>query len=1190
MGCDPQFGVDSTVWVPCDASAWRPGKVTSVAPQVITVEFEDDDGDGPEQSNLLQVQTDNPGCHGILPRSAALAEDGALQFDDLTELPELHAAELLHALNERFAHGSIYTFAGPILLAVNPFRTIPGLYGAEVMREFLRKSAGNSPTSALTPHVFAIAARALRGLQENSRSQTVLISGESGAGKTESTKFVMHYLALSGSKTCNRSTNTTVPTNQGDVDVAEKTGISCVNRQVLSSNPLLEAFGNSKTLRNDNSSRFGKYIELQFQGLNSHIVGGRIHTYLLERVRVIAQQTGERNYHIFYQIIAAAQTARSCTIVDVPWLPLERQQTDPLAIPIQIADDLTNDVVDLGPLAGLGAESFRYLTQDPSLTFENCIEDFDNTLAAMRSVRICRGDINDIFRVLMGILFLGNVKFVSRCEDAASIAECGWIPSEPCSDKGSSGRNAFATACNLLGVGEEALADALLKRTLNIKDSETVRTTNSARKAEEIRDALAKHLYQAVFTFIVQSTNDSIGYCEDAMFCGVLDIFGFEIFNVNSFEQLCINYTNELLQEYFNKFMIETEAQLYLEEEIEWKQAEDLPNNDAVVKLLRDGLFPMLEEECSLHTGGLSGSWGRKIAQTNRNNANFGTVPWNPDVFIVSHFAGPVTYTVTGFVEKNRDQLNPDALNVLKVSCCPFILQHCFDHGRANATCESAAVSPEKRGGGQWPGSPEKRGVWASLASPEKRGGTVAFSPEKHVSWAVASSPEKRCLRRSPSAGTEEHGSPFKWPATPRHINDEFCSPEKRTMVSPSKYSNAGSPQKKVTRPQLISRQFRQQLQKLLDQIRKTDPHFIRCIKPNPMNRPYADPDQARTGLLPLFDRKSVAEQLSYQGVLEAIRVARTGFPVRMRNSKFLADFSCLCAGLQWKTKSTEVDKDRLADFFNHSTIRSLLNSGGDHGSQITGIAIGRTRVFLKERPYAELRIARLRRLNQAATRLQAAERCRNAYSVHRLRKSKICMLQRLWRWFAAVRELRRRQREKSTVALQAVLRASSARLSFASALRIAVAGQRWIRSFPVRSLFLDVRLRTIQLQSFWRSVLARRLSKQLQAEISHRQLTLSRLRLQGVARRLVRHRRRNAAYRAWRAEAMANYRSDYAPKPVEVSREELVQELFRLVHLHDAKQKHVSLMRSKVECWQERLKNVERSAFVQVGRLMFQW
>eukprot|EP00446_Apocalathium_sp_SHHI-4_P064239 CAMPEP_0177434524 /NCGR_PEP_ID=MMETSP0369-20130122/510_1 /TAXON_ID=447022 ORGANISM="Scrippsiella hangoei-like, Strain SHHI-4" /NCGR_SAMPLE_ID=MMETSP0369 /ASSEMBLY_ACC=CAM_ASM_000364 /LENGTH=629 /DNA_ID=CAMNT_0018905515 /DNA_START=15 /DNA_END=1902 /DNA_ORIENTATION=- len=620
-----------------------------------------------------------------------------------------------------------------------------------------------------------------------------------------------------------------------------------------------------------------------------------------------------------------------------------------------------------------------------------------------------------------------------------------------------------------------------------------IRMANGVPAAVQSRDALARHLYHAIFGHVVGKTNRSIGFRDDALFCGVLDIFGFEFFETNTFEQLCINFTNELLQEYFNTFIFQNEAALYSEEGIEW-EPQDFPDNKDVVALLQEGLtglLPTLEEEC-FSVGGSSEAWHSKIRRQHASHSCFGIILTEPDVFVVTHFAGPVTYTAAGFMEKNRDQLSSDVMSCLQRSSSDFVRQMFLEHDRTFGTSE---VSNASAG----PGSPSRR------------------------------------------------------------------------VVKAQRYS--------------VSSQFRQQSQELLCQIRSTDPHFIRCIKPNQKNQPFA----GVVGFLPvpLFDRQAVAQQLSYQGVLEAVRVARAGFPVRLKHEDFLREFRCLAPHLFESSSEGGVVAARQAvtELIGTDRVQSLLLSSKDSSGQSSSRArwaIGKSRVFLKQEPYIALRGECFQVRHAAATRLQAAQRCRSETAAFRRLRRAIFQLQALARTRAAVLELRQRRHERASAALQAGLRTLLS--TSICPVRPCGAGrpelvegqtaQRALFVAPVSHAAVAALValgasaapptpfaaQRTSFQSVWRGARGR------QAAIAFR---ADRHRLARAVRALLRLRRRNLAHRAWRAEVLATYRGRGAgggPCEPAPPKEVLVDDLLHLLNEYEFKQSEVRRLRAETE------------------------
>merc|ERR1740129_417805 len=630
MAGNVDFEDDALVWVPDPQAVWIPGKVTrsSAAEVVVVVDGDGKHADSARQERVLTLPpvggtaTSGASVQRPLRRNIALLGDGALHLDDLTEVPELHEAAVLHALDVRFAHGKIYTLSGPVLLAVNPFRTLPGLYSPETLSGFI----GNDK---LKPHVFSVANQAYQGIWLRRVSQTLLVSGESGAGKTETTKLITQFLALAGSEVAEPS--------------AKQKPLSRIERSVLGSNPLLEAFGNAKTLRNDNSSRFGKYIELQFghdgpdtdvfEGAPPRLVGARVHTYLLEKVRVIDQQAGERNFHIFYQLLAVANATGSTARIEEagePSLPPSLVEDDTRTV----GNSLRSDFIGLASwdgLAGYSTASFAYLRRSAQVQMDHKrdAEDFDVTLSAMRAVGFSPREVADVFRALAAVPHLGVIEIATHKANSEASDIVHIEAGQP-----------FAVACGLLGLDGPELRDGLCTRTIKAPMEETIRTCNTVRVATEGRDALARHLYHAAFSHIVERANQSIGFLEQATFCGVLDIVGFEFFETNSFEQLCINFTNELLQQFFNEFIFERETTLYREEGIPL-EPEDFPDNGEIVNLLARspmGILHMLDEECFV-VGGSSTLWRQKFVQAHEGHVRL-SIPRLPSgKFTIEHFA-----------------------------------------------------------------------------------------------------------------------------------------------------------------------------------------------------------------------------------------------------------------------------------------------------------------------------------------------------------------------------------------------------------------------------------------------------------------------------------------------------------------------------------------------------------------------
>jgi len=632
--------------------------------------------------------------------------------DDLISLSHLHEPAVVECLQHRYEDDCIYTATGPVLLALNPFQNIHGLYGESTMKLYWEKSENQSKES-LPPHVYAIADEAFRNMmrsleqtlgasdtERKSCDQSILVSGESGAGKTVTTKFVMKYLAalsqragnqtkekrayqkvadkknkrngscssatsylpprsssssstpswVSRSKTSNAGNNIISTSNNNSVvgadglsNVTNLVGSSVLNSieaQVLQSNPILESFGNARTMRNDNSSRFGKFIEIQFTR-TGRLVGAQIETYLLEKVRLVTQSLGERNYHIFYEMLSGSMGT----------------------------DELRNYFI----ASTASPDDFK-ITASGTFDRRDGVSDKDTCLAlqaAMKAMTFSVEEQRNVFATAAAILHASNLTF---CDfDQYCQLDGHNVHLEP--------------VCHLLGVTAEDLNQALCHCSITAGNESQVQQNLDIDKAEKGLEGLLKATYGALFTFLVSRINDSICYSPDenknssskeapSASIGVLDIFGFETFKTNSFEQLCINYCNEALQQQFNAFVLKNEQAEYEREGIEWSFIE-FPENQDVIDLIDkrgSGILCILDDQCRA-PGTSDRSFALDVYNKCKNHVRFSANRKQTAIlqFCVNHYAGPVEYTTCGFVEKNRDELPKEATELLQNSFNPFI-------------------------------------------------------------------------------------------------------------------------------------------------------------------------------------------------------------------------------------------------------------------------------------------------------------------------------------------------------------------------------------------------------------------------------------------------------------------------------------------------------------------------------------
>jgi myosin-5 len=529
--------------------------------------------------------------------------------ENLINLPYLHEPAILYCLEKRYDEGLIYTYTGPILIALNPFKTVP-LYTPQILESYynlgLMKSQGIETGTALSPHVYAIADAAYRDMMTSmssnaissrkgspmktgkeasaSANQCILISGESGAGKTESTKIVLKYL-------------TTVGNSSGGTQL--QTG--SVMDKILQSNPILEAFGNARTLRNDNSSRFGKFIELNFNR-RGHLVGGTIRTYLLEKVRLPFQQSGERNFHIFYQMCAGRST----------------EQAAEWALP--------------------SVEEIFYANQGSVYQLKHMDDEkeFHHMQTAMDILNFPHSSQKELMAIVAGLMHLGEVQFVADAEGEGS-APAG----EPKTTE------AIAHVSRLLGVPEDGLLAVFATKKIKTVGETLVRKLNP-NQANDARDALAKAVYGRLFDWLVRTINKGIQVDPSNVRAdiGVLDIFGFECFKKNSFEQLCINYTNETLQQQFNQFVFKLEQSEYEREKIKWSFIE-FPDNQDCLDLIEhklNGIFAMLDDECRLPGATDIKLASRMFKAINSPRFSASTTQKRDSMFCIKHYAGTIMH------------------------------------------------------------------------------------------------------------------------------------------------------------------------------------------------------------------------------------------------------------------------------------------------------------------------------------------------------------------------------------------------------------------------------------------------------------------------------------------------------------------------------------------------------------------
>ncbi|KAG8951087.1 hypothetical protein FRC04_006746 [Tulasnella sp. 424] len=595
------------------------------------------------------------------------------RVDDIADLTFLNEASVVHNLRLRYGSGAIYTYSGLFLVAINPYTNLP-LYTDSVVVQYRSKRRDENP-----PHIFAISERAWVNMQEERENQSILITGESGAGKTENTKKVIQYLAAiaSDSATPSPSPSQSQPHSRSPSvaaispsssfsqmpsiglprspsfrkghrtaqhSVATRASLGLLERQILQANPILEAFGNAQTQRNNNSSRFGKFIRIAFSPDGS-IAGANIDWYLLEKSRVTSRSEAERSFHVFYQLMEAPGSLRDSLLLDggifeYGYLNKSRAQIDGV-------DD---------------REEWRALKTALDVVGFTAEEQFD------------------LFRVVAAILHIGNIEITEDRSNQAQIR----VPSQ------------VEKVCHLLGIQVPDFTKAVLRPRV-LAGREWVTQARTGQQALDELSALCKTLYEKSFGALVDRINFALDRPSNkTTFIGVLDIAGFEIFIENSFEQLCINYTNEKLQQFFNHHMFVLEQEEYQREGIEWNFVNFGLDLQPTIELIEGrepiGILSCLDEECIMpkatdatFTQKLHSQWTLPAGVAQPDNAHLGVYKYTPSRFgqgfIVQHYAGKVEYRTDGWLEKNKDPLNDNVTRVIAGSSERYVSQLFREYG-----------------------------------------------------------------------------------------------------------------------------------------------------------------------------------------------------------------------------------------------------------------------------------------------------------------------------------------------------------------------------------------------------------------------------------------------------------------------------------------------------------------------------
>ncbi|XP_060521397.1 myosin heavy chain, muscle isoform X17 [Cylas formicarius] len=625
------YDAKKSCWVPDDKEGFVLGEIRGTKGDLVTVLVPGGETKDFKKDQVSQV---NP------PKYE--------KVEDMADLTYLNDAAVLHNLKQRYYAKLIYTYSGLFCVAINPYKRFP-VYTNRCAKLYRGKRRNEVP-----PHIFAISDGAYVNMLTNHENQSMLITGESGAGKTENTKKVIAYFATVGASTKKPS------------EEQQKKGT--LEDQVVQTNPVLEAFGNAKTVRNDNSSRFGKFIRIHF-GPTGKLAGADIETYLLEKARVISQQSLERSYHIFYQIMSGS----------VPG--------------VKELCYLSNNIMDYNFVS-------QGKTKIPSVDDG---EEFSITDQAFDILGFTQEEKNDIYKITAAVMHMGTMKFKQRGREEQA---------EP------DGTDEGDRVAKLLGVDTQAMYTAFVKPRIKV-GNEFVTQGRNVNQVNYSVGAMSKAMFDRVFKFLVKKCNETLDTKQKRQhFIGVLDIAGFEIFDYNGFEQLCINFTNEKLQQFFNHHMFVLEQEEYAREGIVWQFIDFGMDLAACIELIEKpmGILSILEEE-SMFPKATDQTFVEKLNTNHLGKSPNYQKPKPPKPgqiaghFTLAHYAGNVPYNITGWLEKNKDPLNDTVVDLFKKGTNKLVQEIFSDHPGQSGGADA---------GGKGAGRGKKGGAFATVSSAYK--------------------------------------------------------------------------------------------------------------------------------------------------------------------------------------------------------------------------------------------------------------------------------------------------------------------------------------------------------------------------------------------------------------------------------------------------------------------------------------
>ncbi|KAK9393957.1 unconventional myosin-IXa-like [Crotalus adamanteus] len=857
-------------------------------------------------------------------------------YDDLCALPDLNERTLLENLRNRFKQEKIYTYVGSILIVINPFKFLP-IYNPKYVKMY-----DNHQLGKLEPHIYAVADVAYHAMLLRRKNQCIVISGESGSGKTQSTNFLIHHLTA----------------------LSQKGFASGVEQIILGAGPVLEAFGNAKTAHNNNSSRFGKFIQVNYQETGT-VRGAYVEKYLLEKSRLVYQEHNERNYHVFYYLLAGAS------------------EEEKSAFHLKQPDEYhyLNQMTKRSPKQSW--DDYYYDSEPDcfSVEGEDLKHDFERLQLAMEMVGFLPKTRRQIFSLLSAILHLGNIRYKKKTYRDDSIDICN--------------PEVLPIVSELLEVKEEMLLEALITRK-TVTVGEKLVLPYKLAEAVTVRNSMAKSLYSALFDWIVFRINHALLNTKDleestkTLSIGVLDIFGFEDYESNSFEQFCINFANERLQHYFNQHIFKLEQEEYRLEGISWHNIDYIDNSGCINLISKKptGLLHLLDEESNFPQA-TNQTLLDKFKRQHEGNLYIEFPAVMEPAFIIKHYAGKVKYGVKDFREKNTDHMRPDIVALLRSSKSAFIcgmigidpvsvfrwavlraffravvafraagqkyiekktgcaliaeghddavlknvdsfsflhhpvhqrsleiLQRCKEEKYSIARKRPRTPLSDLQGVNTINEKSQRDayGVWNTR---------MGLRPNRLSSFLdkdgiFVNSTNSKLLERAHGILMRNKNVKVK-PNLPKHLLEVKSLKHLTSLTLHDRITKSLLHLHKKKKPPSISAQFQASLTKLMETLGQAEPYFVKCIRSNAEKLPLR------------FNDNLVLRQLRYTGMLETVRIRQSGYSCKYSFQDFVDHFHVLLP------RGTAPSKQNIEGFFRKTDPNS------------DSYQVGRTMVFMKE-------------------------------------------------------------------------------------------------------------------------------------------------------------------------------------------------------------------------------------------------